>query len=102
MIERTYYMYEGLPRWLKEISPIEKKHCKLLSEKNRSQIIGVPAGADQLRSYTPTDIFADEAAFQSELKAMLAAAIPAIGQRGRIVLASSASPSYFRDLVFDE
>ncbi len=101
MCERTKYMYDGLPRWMKNISPVEKKHCKLISERNRSQIIGVPAGADQLRSYTPTDIFADEAAFQDELRAMLAAAIPAIGHRGRIVLASSASPSFFSDLVFD-
>ncbi len=101
MIERTHYMYEGLPMWMKELAPVDKKHCKLIFAKNRSQIIGIPAGADQLRSYTPTDIFADEAAFQLELKAMLAAAIPAIGQRGRIVLASSAAPSFFSDLVFD-
>lgn len=100
LIERTHFMYDGLPQFFRNFVKCQRTHCNLKFT-NRSEIKGVAQGGDQFRSYTLSGVFIDEAAKQSEMAEMIKAAIPAVGQNGRITVVSSAAPSSFADLVFD-
>lgn len=100
LCQRTHFMYTKQPDFLKDFVKCEKTSCKL-EFSNRSIIRGIAQGADQFRSYTLSGLLIDEASFQEELPDMIKAAIPAVGQRGRITVVSSAAPSYFADMVFD-
>jgi len=64
-----------------------------------SEIIAVPQGADQVRSYTPTLYVIDEAAFQEDFIKSLTTALPAVTGGGRIIAASSANPGDFADII---
>jgi hypothetical protein len=67
-----------------------------------SYIAGFPVGADQLRQFTFSSIFVDEAAFMREAEAFYAGAKPTIDGGGRMVMVSSRSPGFFKKLVFDK
>lgn len=100
LCERTAFMYSKLPQFIKDFVQIDRKSC-FLEFSNRSAIRGIAQGADHFRSYTLSGLFLDEGSTQQELPSMIKAAIPAIGQRGKITIVSSAAPSYFAELVFD-
>lgn len=105
-LERVKLIYDKLPKFYRSYCPGVNKggdpltYCRFQLE-NRSKLIGVPAGPEQLRQYTASGIFSDEAAFQEQLKDSIAAALPTLGHDGRITMVSSAAPSHFGDLVFD-
>jgi hypothetical protein len=66
-----------------------------------SEIVAVGQGADQLRQYTVTAIFADECAFWEEAEGTYAASLPTIQGGGRLTMVSSANPGFFAVLVHD-
>lgn len=100
--KRALFIWENLPSVMKDWQPIKYTFCNLHLTKNRSQIICVPAGADHFRQYTVTGLFLDEMAFIDESDKTLAAVKPALGKIGKFTGVSSASPSTFKSLVFDE
>jgi len=56
-------------------------------------ILGLPAGADQIRSYHPWGYFLDEASFVRDAGECYNAALSVT--KGRIVLNSSAGPGWY-------
>lgn len=67
-----------------------------------SKLEGFPMGADQLRQFTFSGIFGDEAAFWPEAEKFYSAAKPTTDGGGRMVLVSSRSPGFFKKIVFDK
>ena len=101
-IKRAFTMHSRLPIWMQEWQPVKQTFCSLHFPRSRSEIKGVPAGAHHVRGFTATGVFEDEMAFTDECDEVLAAIKPALGKTGRFTGVSSASPSYFKSLVFDE
>lgn len=67
---------------------------------NGSKIWGIPEGAEKIRSYTASLIFADEFAFQPEAQEAYKAARPTISGGGQFIAVSSANPGAFmRQLI---
>ena len=70
VIDYCRTLYRNQPEWLQERCPLamEMKRQPLNSLRwaNGSEIIGIPEGKDQIRSYHPTLYIGDEAAFQPE------------------------------------
>lgn len=64
IIQRAYGIWQRLPQWL---GPRIQKHsyafCRLKVPETNSIIIGIPQGADQIRSHNPTRYFGDEGGF---------------------------------------
>ena len=60
-----------------------------------NRIVGIPHGADKIRSYHPTALFIDEAAFIPDADASFNEAIAAVQ---KIVVLSSAGPGFFEDV----
>ena len=79
-----------LPNWMRD-EKISPSYGKLIYS-NGSIIWGIPQGGDIVRSYTPSVIFLDEAAFQPEAESSYGAAKAAAR---KIIAASSAEPSWF-------
>jgi len=63
---------------------------------NGSRILGIPHGADKIRSYHPTALFIDEAAFVADAGQSYEQAIAACK---KIVVLSSAGPGWFEQVV---
>jgi hypothetical protein len=76
--------------------PIREQSALKLEFANGSRIIGIPEGADQIRSYHPWGLLMDEAAFQPEAGEAYDAAVPVCQ---KIVVVSSAGPGWFADFV---
>ena len=101
-LKRLATMHERLPAWMREWQPFKYTYCSGLFPRSRSEILAVPAGAKHYRQRTLTGAWVDEAAFTEEMSEVMAAAKPALGKTGRFTAISSATPSYFADLVFDK
>lgn len=111
LVQRAYVIYDNTPNFLKKaIGPANyskgtTKSGELYFVRQQSEILGLPQGADQIRQFHPSAIFADEAAFQAEAGATFAAIKPAIMMGGRYSAISSANRSWFervcRDLTDD-
>lgn len=93
-------MVTRLAPFFHDFIQVERTFC-MLKFSNRSQIKGIPQGADQIRSYTLSGLLIDEAVYVNELSDMLMASLPAIGRNGRLTIISSAGPSTFSNLTFD-
>lgn len=101
-LSRVFTMWEKLPKWIRDWQPIKRTHTIIEFPRSRSQIRAIPQGADHVRGFTATGIFVDEAAFLEDLDKTIAAARPALGKSGRFTAISSANPSVFKALVFNE
>lgn len=101
-LERVFTMHSRLPKWQREWQPCERTFCNLHFPRSRSQIKGIPQGADHVRGFTASGVFVDEAAFIEGLDQTIAAVRPALGKTGRLTIISSASPGIFKGLTFDE
>ncbi len=102
-LERIDHTYQHLPEFLKH--PKAKQiqlqfQCK--HYEGSSQLLGLPLGADKVRSQTVSYYFGDEAAFNPELKGCVTAVSPGLGSYGKLVLISTAGFSYFWDLYEDK
>ena len=94
---RISFIEKNLPFWLQDRG-IEPAYGKLLFP-NGSKIIGIPEGADQIRSYTPSLVISDEACFQPEFDATYTAMLPLVKQGGMLIAISSANPGPFGEIV---
>ena len=93
---RISFIEKHLPIWLQD-GGIEPAYGKLLFP-NGSKIVGIPEGADQIRSYTPSLVISDEAGFQPEFNAAFTAMLPIAKQGGMLIAISSANPGAFADI----
>lgn len=94
-LDYTKIPKELVPKW-------EKTFNSLVFPEIKSKIEGYPSGADQLRQYTFSGIFADEMAFWEDAEKMYSAAVPTLEGGGRFTGVSSPAPGFFKRLVFDE
>ena len=104
MVQRAVFVlenwdYDYIP---KELFPTwEDKFCTLEFPQMNSKIQGFPSGADQLRQFTFTAIFADEMAFWANAEEMYSASFPTLQGGGRFTGISSPAPGFFKLLVHD-
>jgi hypothetical protein len=87
---RISFMEYMLPDWMRDAGATAS--YGKINFSNGSIVWGIPQGGDIIRSYTPSILFGDEAAFQSEAEAAYGAAKAAAR---KIILASSAEPGWF-------
>ena len=107
LIDRAKHIYEHLPWWMKQASPLKRALHKLPFNKliftNGSMMWGVPQGADVLRQYTASIIFGDESAFQEKAEDAYKAAKPTVDGGGQIILVSSANgKNFFYRICYDK
>ena len=104
VLERGFSIYQKLPTFMRNWQPLthnKKTFCEMKFSRNRSRILAVPEGPDHIRGFSPTDIFSDETCFQDDVEKMTASAMPALGLHGRLVMVSSAAPSFMELLAMD-
>ena len=94
---RISFIEKHLPAWLQD-EKIESAYGKLLFS-NGSKIWGIPEGADMIRSYTPSLVISDEAAFQPEFGSAYTAMLPIAKHGGQLIAVSSANPGAFGEIV---
>lgn len=104
LVKRVKHILDNIPedKIPKEMLPDYKsKYCYLGADELNNTIRGFPQGADQMRQFTFSDIFGDEAAFWEKAKDFYAAAFPTIDGGGRMTIVSSPAPGFFKKLCFD-
>jgi hypothetical protein len=99
LVKYAKTLYETQPSWLKDAFPLAKP-LRLRPElslefAHGSKIIGVPGGADQVRSYHPWGYLLDEASFVDRAGECYNAALSVVS--GKIILNSSAGPGWYAD-----
>jgi len=100
LVRRVKFIEEHLPVDLPPLK-FEYNFSRLKYPEIGSEIIGVAQGADQLRQYTLSAIFADEMAFWEEAHDTYSASLPTLEGGGRFTGVSSAHPGFFKQAVFD-
>jgi hypothetical protein len=100
LVRRVKFIEEHLPVELEPLR-VEYNFARLKYPEIGSEIIGVAQGADQLRQYTLSAIFADEMAFWEEAHDTYSASLPTLEGGGRFTGVSSAHPGFFKQAVFD-
>jgi hypothetical protein len=95
---KTLYALQDdvLKRQFPLAKPLKEQASLRLEFANGSRIIGIPEGADQIRSYHPWGLLMDEAAFQPEAGEAYDAAVPVCK---KIIVVSSAGPGWFADFL---
>lgn len=95
-------LYENSDADIRLAHPLSKslheQQARILEFANGSRLIGIPGGADQIRSYHPFGVLIDEAAFQPEAGECYDHAIPVCS---KIAVVSSAGPGWFSEFVGD-
>ena len=102
LIDYAKCLYEHQPAELKLAYPLATKMANQsrleLRFAHGGRLLGIPGGADQIRSYHPWGLFADEAAFQPEAGECYDHAVPVCK---KIVEVSTIWPGWFTDVVTD-
>ena len=75
--------------------PLDQQPANRLDFANGSYIVGIPAGANQIRSYHPWGYLNDESSFQADAGECYNEALSAV--KGKIVFNSSAGPGWYAD-----
>jgi hypothetical protein len=99
LVEYAKCLYDKQDRFLKDAFPLTKSIRKMskyeLTFANGSEIVGIPGGASQIRSYHPWGYLLDEASFVAEAGECYNNALSAA--KGSIILNSSAGPGWYAD-----
>lgn len=102
LIDRMRFIYTHQPLFLQNLCPLDKRlkdqPMNTLSFENGSVCKGLPQGPDQVRSYTVSRLFCDEAAFQDRFEEVFNAAQPSLIGGGKLVAVSSVNPGFFQKL----
>jgi len=102
--KRLLFLYRNLPAgypWAGIERAIKGKNgYDRLYFDNGSYIYAVAQGADQLRQYTASYIYATELAFWDYPQSTWRAMKPTLEGGGKVAIDSSAGPGFFKDLVY--
>jgi len=102
LVDYAKILYDRQRPELKEAFPLVKKLTSMADGElvfaHGSRIIGIPGGADQIRSYHPWGLFMDEAAFMPEAEGCYNNAVPVCK---KMIILSSAGPGWFADVMTD-
>ena len=103
LIDYAKCLWEQQNEALKEAFPLAKpmtqQSSSVLEFKNDSYIMGIPGGADQLRSYHPWGYLCDEASFQPEAGDSYNESLSVVS--GKIIFNSSAGQGWYADARHD-
>jgi hypothetical protein len=103
LIKYAKYLYCRQPEWLRSSFPlvkaIDSQPDLSLTFAHGSSIIGIPGGADQIRSYHPWGYLNDESSFQPDAGECYNEALSAV--KGKIIFNSSAGPGWYSDARHD-
>lgn len=105
LVKRAKFILDNIPEDVLPRDLIPKynyKYCTLEFPEIDSKIQGFPQGSDQLRTFTFSGIFGDEAAFWENAQKMYAASLPTLQGGGRMTMVSSPAPGFFKALVHDQ
>jgi len=99
LVEYAKCLYRQQPAWLRNAIPLAKplnQQAELeLRFANGSYLVGIPGGADQIRSYHPWGYLNDESSFQPEAGDCYDEALSVV--KGKIIFNSSAGPGWYAD-----
>lgn len=99
LVDYAKHLYRLQDDVLKRAFPlaktIERQSDHELNFANGSYIIGIPGGADQIRSYHPWGYLNDESSFQPDAGECYNEALAAV--KGKIIFNSSAGPGWYAD-----
>ena len=99
LVDYAKCLYRRQPAWLREAFPLAKplknQSDLELEFANGSYIVGIPGGADQIRSYHPWGYLNDESSFQPEAGDCYNEALSVV--KGKIIFNSSAGPGWYAD-----
>jgi hypothetical protein len=79
--------------------PLRRQPKNTLEFAHGGKIVGIPGGADQIRSYHPWGYFNDESSFQPQAGECYNEALSVV--KGKIVFNSSAGPGWYADFRND-
>ena len=103
LVEYAKCLYRRQPQWLQDAypltKPVDQQPEHSLSFARGGYIVGIPGGADQIRSYHPWGYLNDESSFQAEAGECYNEAISAV--KGKIIFNSSAGPGWYADARHD-
>jgi hypothetical protein len=105
LVKRAEFIYDHIPAHIipRDLLPVKKTRYGVLEfPETNSKIEGFAQGADQLRQFTFSGIFADEMAFWENAQQMYSSAVPTLEGGGRFTGVSSPGPGFFKLLVFDQ
>lgn len=99
LVKYAKFLYSRQPQWLQDAYPLTKPlraQPELeLHFAHGGKIVGVPGGADQVRSYHPWGYLNDESSFQPDAGECYNEALSAV--KGKIIFNSSAAPGWYAD-----
>jgi hypothetical protein len=99
LVDYAKCLYRRQPQWLQDAfpltKPVEQQPQLELNFKNGASLIGIPGGADQIRSYHPWGYLNDESSFQPDAGECYNEALSAV--KGKIIFNSSAGPGWYAD-----
>lgn len=103
LINYAKALYRNQPDWLKESFPlskgIDRQASHSLEFAHGGYVVGIPGGADQIRSYHPYAYLNDESGFQADAGDCFNEALAAV--KGKVIFNSSAAPGWFGDAKRD-
>jgi hypothetical protein len=103
LVKYAKCLYRQQPAWLQDscplLKPIDSQSATSLEFRHGGRIIGIPGGADQIRSYHPWGYLNDESSFQADAGECYNEALSAV--KGKIIFNSSAGPGWFADVRHD-
>lgn len=103
LVKYAKCLYERQPQWLQDAYPLTKpirnQPDMELHFAHGGNIVGIPGGADQIRSYHPWGYLNDESSFQPDAGECYNEALSAV--KGKIVFNSSAGPGWYADVRRD-
>jgi len=99
LIDYAKCLYRRQPLWLQDAIPLAKPLANQAELEflfaNGSYLVGIPGGADQIRSYHPWGYLNDESSFQPEAGNCYDQALSVV--KGKIIFNSSAGPGWYAD-----
>lgn len=103
LVKYAKYLYRRQPQWLRDAFPLEKdidsQSDLELRFKHGGNLVGIPGGSDQIRSYHPWGYLNDESSFQPDAGECYNEALSAV--KGSIIFNSSAGPGWYADVRKD-
>jgi len=103
LVKYAKCLYRHQPQWLREAfplsKPIDSQPADALTFAHGGGVIGIPGGANQIRSYHPWGYLNDESSFQPEAGECYNEALSAV--KGKIIFNSSAGPGWYADVRHD-
>ena len=99
LVKYAKHLYGSQEQWLQDAFPLDKPLSQqpelALNFLRGGSIVGIPGGADQIRSLHPWGYLNDESSFQPDSGECYNEALAAV--KGKIIFNSSAGPGWYSD-----